>query len=174
MIFILFCEKYVLSNYLINSWFCLYVVSFQNIKIACHMWFSNTHPDPVLVPLACCFSRMMDRKCSTSLSRVWLFTTPWTVALQAPLSMDFSRQVYWSGLPFPSPGNLSNPGIKPGSLALQADSLWSESPGYCPNLKSAQFKSQDRGSGMRVHPLVMGKEQSILYLQTGCCIWGWK
>ena len=48
--------------------------------------------------------------------------TLWTVAHQIPLSMGFSRQEYWSGLPFPSPGDLSNPGIKPGSPALQADS----------------------------------------------------
>ena len=54
--------------------------------------------------------------------------TPWTVACQALLSMGFSRQEYWSGLPFPSPGNLPDPGIKPRSSALQADSspteLW--------------------------------------------------
>ena len=50
------------------------------------------------------------------------FATPWTVAYQAPLSMGFPRQEYWSGLPFPSPGDLSNPGIKPRSPALQADS----------------------------------------------------
>ena len=54
---------------------------------------------------------------------------PWTVAHQAPLSMGFSRQEYWSGLPFPSPGDLPNPGIKPGSPALQADPLPSEPPG---------------------------------------------
>ena len=53
-----------------------------------------------------------------SLSRVWLFVTPWTVAHQAPLSMGFSRQEYWSGLPFPSPGDLPNPGIEPGSPTL--------------------------------------------------------
>ena len=47
----------------------------------------------------------------------------WTVAHQAPLSMGFSRQEYWSGLPFPSPGDLPNPGIKPTSPALQVDSL---------------------------------------------------
>ena len=47
--------------------------------------------------------------------------TPWTVACQAPLSMGFSRQEYWSGLPFPSPGDLPNPGIEPGSPAFQAD-----------------------------------------------------
>ena len=49
--------------------------------------------------------------------------TPWTVACQAPLSMGFSRQKYWSELPFPSPEDLPNPGIEPGSPALQADSL---------------------------------------------------
>ena len=53
---------------------------------------------------------------------------PWTVAHQAPLSMEFSRQEYWSGLSFPSPGDLPVPGIKPGSPALQADSLPSEPP----------------------------------------------
>ena len=56
-------------------------------------------------------------------SRVQLFATPWTVAHQAPLSIGFSRQEYWSGLPFPSPGNLPNPGIEPGSPALWVDSL---------------------------------------------------
>ena len=69
-----------------------------------------------------------------SLSRVRLFATPWTVAHQAPQSMEFSRQEYWSGLPFPSPGDLPNPGIEPGSPALQADALPSEPPGK-PNLK---------------------------------------
>ena len=51
---------------------------------------------------------------------------PWTVACQAPLSKGFSRQEYWSGLPFPSPGDLPNPGIKSGSPALQADDLPTE------------------------------------------------
>ena len=64
-----------------------------------------------------------------SLSRVRLFSTPWTVARQAPPSMGFSRQEYWSGLPFPSPGDLPNPGMEPGSPALQADALSSEPPG---------------------------------------------
>ena len=63
------------------------------------------------------------------LSRVRLFATPWTVAYQAPLSMGFSRQECWSELPFPSPGDLPEPGIKPGSPALQADALPSEPPG---------------------------------------------
>ena len=52
-----------------------------------------------------------------SLSRVRLFATPWTVAYQAPPSMGFSRQEFWSGLPFPSPRDLPNPGIEPGSPA---------------------------------------------------------
>ena len=59
--------------------------------------------------------------CAWSLSRVQLFVTPWTIAYQAPLSMGFSRQEYWSGLPFPSPGDLPDPGIEPRSPALQAD-----------------------------------------------------
>ena len=54
------------------------------------------------------------------LSHVRLFATPWTVACQAPLSMGFPRQEYWSGLPFPSPGDLPDPGIKPISLASPA------------------------------------------------------
>ena len=53
-------------------------------------------------------------------------TTPWTVVHQAPLSIRFSRQEYWSGLPFPSPGDLPDPGIEPESPALQADSLPTE------------------------------------------------
>ena len=64
-----------------------------------------------------------------SLSRVRLFATPWTVAPQAPPSMGFSRQEYWSGFPFPSPGDLPDPGIEPRSPALQADTLTSEPPG---------------------------------------------
>ena len=64
-----------------------------------------------------------------SLSRVQLFATPWTIAYQAPQSMEFSRQEYWSGLPFASPGDLPNPGIEPGSPTLQANALPSEPPG---------------------------------------------
>ena len=64
-----------------------------------------------------------------SLSGVQLFVTSWTVAYQASLSMGFSRQEYWSGLPFPSPGDLLDPGIEPRSPALKADTWPSESPG---------------------------------------------
>ena len=61
-----------------------------------------------------------------SLSHARLFATPWTVAYQAPPSMGFCRQEYWSGLPFPSPGDLPNPGIEPRFPALEADALTSE------------------------------------------------
>ena len=73
--------------------------------------------NPVLCAVLSCFSH------------VWLLATVWTVAHQASLSMGFSRQDYWSELPFPSPGDLPDPGIEPVSLALQADSLLSEPPG---------------------------------------------
>ena len=63
------------------------------------------------------------------LFHVRLFVTPWTVAYQAPPSMEFSRQEYWSGLPFPSPGDLCDSRIEPRSPALQADTLPSEPPG---------------------------------------------
>ena len=65
-----------------------------------------------------------------SLSPVPLFATPWTVAYQAPSSMGFSRQEYWSGLPFPSPGHLPDSGIELRSPALQADNLNSEPPAF--------------------------------------------
>ena len=68
-------------------------------------------------------------KCSVSPSVVSNSVTPWTVARQAPLSLGFSRKEYWSGLPFPSPGDLPHPGIEPGSPSLQVDSLPSEPSG---------------------------------------------
>ena len=68
-----------------------------------------------------------------SLSRVRLFATLWTVAYQAPLSMEFSRQEYWSGLPFPAPRDLPDPGITPRSPTLLADTLPSEPPGKLMN-----------------------------------------
>ena len=73
-----------------------------------------------------------------SLSRVRLFAIPWSIAYHAPLSMGFSRQEYWSGLPFPFPGDLPNPGIKPGSPTLRADALTSEPPGS-PRGKVSQY-----------------------------------
>ena len=78
-----------------------------------------------------------------SLSQVRLFVTPWAVAHQAPPSMEFSRQEYWSGLPFPSPGGLPDPGIEPECLALQADALPSEPPG---NPKNALVQAKSDGT----------------------------
>ena len=66
--------------------------------------------------------------------------TPWTVACQAPLYMGFSRQKHWSGLQFPSPGDFPNPGIKPGSPALQADSLLTELQGKPPDYRHRKTK----------------------------------
>ena len=71
----------------------------------------------------------MDASVVQLLSRVQLFATPWTIAYQAPLSMGFARQEYWSGLPFPSPGDLPDPGIKPASPALACGFFTTEPPG---------------------------------------------
>ena len=87
-----------------------------------------------------CFCFQKERKAKL-LSRVWLFATPWTAASQAPPSMGFSRQEYWSGLPFPSPGDLPNSGIEPGSPSLQVDALPSKPPGKPIFLKKFLFCS---------------------------------
>ena len=73
--------------------------------------------------------KFYDNVCVLLLSHVWLFVTPWTIARQATLSMAFPRQEYWSGLLFPFPGDLPNPGIEPRSPALQAGSLPSKPQG---------------------------------------------
>ena len=89
-------------------------------------------PDPGIRPsysLSPALANMFFTTEVKSLSHVWLFANPWTVAYQAPQSLEFSRQEYWSGLPFSSPGDLPNPGIEPGSLELQVDALPSEPPG---------------------------------------------
>ena len=75
----------------------------------------------------------------------WLFVTPWTVAYQAPPSVGFSRQEYWRGLPFPSPGDLPDPGIEPRSSRLQADTLPSE-----PGEKPLIVDCQERQSHLKV------------------------
>ena len=77
-----------------------------------------------------------------SLSCVQLFATPWTVACQVPLSMGFSRQEYWSGLQFPSPGDLPDPGIKLVFPTLPADSLPSKPPEN-PYMQSTSWKTPD-------------------------------
>ena len=85
--------------------------------VTCHYTFAQTNRMSIT-----------KKKKEKSLSHVQLFETLWTVAYQAPLSMGFSRQEYWSGLPFPSPGDLPDPRIKPRPPTLQADALVSEPP----------------------------------------------
>ena len=75
----------------------------------------------------------------SSLRGVQLFANPWSVAYQAPLFMEFSRQEYWSGLPFPPPRDLHNPVTEPESPALQADSLPSELPAKPSELKHIKY-----------------------------------
>ena len=80
-----------------------------------------------------------------SLSRVRLFETPWTIVCKAPLSVEFSRQEYWSGLPFPSPGDLPHPGIEPKSPTLRADALPSEPPGNACEVHSLVSDPEETG-----------------------------
>ena len=80
-------------------------------RLAGHQWTTREAPDVIENQLSFsveCYGQM--------LNHVQLFVIPWTIAHQAPLSMGFSRQEYWSGLPFPLPGDLPNSGIKPASL----------------------------------------------------------
>ena len=84
---------------------------------------------PLLVFWFFFFFWMEKEKHMISVCDVWLFATPLTIAHQTPLTMGFSRQEYWSGLPCPPPGDLPNPGTKPRSPTLQADSLLTESSG---------------------------------------------
>src|SRR5574340_882067 len=81
--------------------------------------------------------------CAQFLSCVCFFATPRMVAHQAPLSMGFSRQEYWSGLSFPSPGDPPDPGIEPGSPALQADSLPTELNTYSFHSQAKQIQLED-------------------------------
>ena len=96
---------------------------------------------------------MITRTESKSRSVVSNSATLWTVACQAPLSMEFSKQKYWSGLTFPSPGDLPNPGIEPASPALQADSLPSQPPGKLKKTGKTQIgdSSSDPSNCLR-HP----------------------
>ena len=78
----------------------------------------------IVAIMVCLFSITVSVSCNLAK----LFVTLWTIACQAPLSMGFPSQEYWSGLPFPLPGDLPNPRIAPGSPKLQVDSLLSELP----------------------------------------------
>ena len=85
--------------------------------------------------------------CAHSLTHVWLFVTPWTVAHQAPPSIGFSQQEYWIELPFPSLGDLPNPGIEPRSPTLHADTLLFEPPGMPPrqHIKKQRYYFANKG-----------------------------
>ena len=93
-----------------------------------------------------------------SLSRVQLFATLWTAAYKAPLSMEFSRQEYWNGLPFPSPEDFPHPGIEPRSPALQADALPSEPPGKPLVYKGPSYMNKKKSN----EPIKIGKRNEIV------------
>ena len=96
------------------------------------VWYSHlfkNFPQFVVIHTVKGFSVANEAVKAKPLSCVRLFVTLWTEAYQVPPSVGFSRQEYWSGLPFPSPEDLPAPGIEPRSPALQADTLTSESPG---------------------------------------------
>ena len=111
-----------------------HILAFTSLLSLCsrYLWFHHLTQHPktwsIILQLEHIFVQVMWSE-SESLSWVWLFATRWTVAWQAPLSMEFCRQEYWSKFPLPSPEDLPHPGIKPRSPTLQADSLPSESPG---------------------------------------------
>ena len=93
-----------------------------------------------------------------SLSRVWLFATPWTIACQAPPSMRFTRQEYWSGLPCSPPGGLSDPGIYHTSLmspALTGGFLSTSSSWEGPLDRASIFQRLDWGGGWKIHFLFL-------------------
>ena len=104
----------------LDQWFSTFSSPF--ILMISTVIFTSTLICTPITELLCCITE-------TIFSQNRLFETPWAVARQAALSKKFSRQEYWSGLPFPSPGNLPDSGIKPRSPAMQAASLQSEAPG---------------------------------------------
>ena len=87
---------------------------------------SLSHVRPSVTPWTAAFQAPPSMGFSRQAKSCLILVTPWTVACQAPLSMGFSRQEYWSGFPFPSPGDLPDPRIKPEAPTSQADSLLTE------------------------------------------------
>ena len=102
------------------------------LMLAPHLASSREPSAPMCSPTDTSQPCEPDRAHAKMLSHVKPFVTMWTIAHQAHLSMTFSKEEYWNGLPFPSPGDLPHPGIEPGSPALQADSLSTEPPGKPP------------------------------------------
>ena len=109
-----------------------------------------------------CVNNLKDSVLCSLLSHVRLFVTPWIAAHQTPLSMEFSRQDYENGLPFPSPGNLPNPGTERGSPALQADSLLFEPPGVGCSLPDSSVHGifSGKNTGVGCHALFQGIVQT--------------
>ena len=101
--------------------------------------------------------------------------TPWTIAHQAPLSMGFSRQEYWSGLPCPPPGDLPHPGIEPRSPALQADSLTAEPPGKPSKHSKDETKIEVGNPALTIsltglpEPNEAGMGEGQVLTSTNCC-----
>ena len=107
------------------AWFIIFIISRYRNNVNAHEWMKTTLS---LFPYMCVCVCLCARTCV--LCHVWLFMTPWTAVHQAPLSMEFSRQEYWSGLPFPTPGDLSDPGIEPMSPVspVMADGFFTTEP----------------------------------------------
>ena len=103
--------------------------------------------------------------CRLSHCRIRLFVTPWTVAHQAPLSMGFSRQEYWSGLPCPLPGDLPNPGVEPRSAALAGKFFTSDGPLRCRIAFLSHDRLQSYGQAMQTGSHFHPKLQSFFRLQ---------
>ena len=135
----------------------------QTLKIS-FIFLRITTSSAAMMNISCAIQKslMAWTKRVSLLSHVGLFVTPWTVAYEAPPTMGFSRQEYWSGLPFPSPGDLPNPGIEPGSPALQADALANQI-----TLSKLQVCVSYK-SGKRPHcPQILSRRVSVHWLQLG-------
>ena len=100
----------------------------------------------------------------THISHIRLFSTPWTVAHQSPLSMGLSRQEYWSGLPSPSPEDLSNPRVESESPTLQADSLQSEPP-------TREAQMSPRGQNKSSENIELGNFRDAISLSSYLVLW---
>ena len=154
---------------------CFHVLVILNstaVNIGCMYLFRlNFSLDCFVVPLklSCYCKSKKERKKVKSLSRVWLFATSQTVACQAPPSMGSSRQEYWSALPFPSPGDLPNPVIKPGSPALQADSLPSESQGKPQSINCTSIKHLKNIYRYRYRWMMEGRNKEMFWLSNPFC-----